>query len=106
MRLQDFVSETLLQIAAGIKNAQDKNSSGGVLGAGTVYTGIGGEQIYQSEVHFDLELQADETDVEKTGLSIAFGGVSFSKDGKSDTSATKNKTHVSFSVLVQWPVQP
>ncbi|OZY84390.1 hypothetical protein CBP51_14360 [Cellvibrio mixtus] len=112
MELQEFVSETLLQIISGVKNAQEKTNSFG----GSVNPRITGSSEYAAQhgflrtvgggpaqiVQFDVALTVTEGTGTKGGIGVFAGAINL---GSSGQSANENKSisRVKFSVPITLP---
>lgn len=118
MDLKEFVSDTLVQICEGIKDAQDKTKEMGayvspMLTAKGTATAHGGDATGVSRVRFDVALEVvDEsksgnTSNHKAGLKIFCAHTGL--DGSNENHTTDKETHVSkvsFEVPVVWPTVP
>ncbi|AXF85437.1 hypothetical protein DTO96_101168 [Ephemeroptericola cinctiostellae] len=112
MDLQEFVSETLLQIISGIKNAQDKTSTSG----GSVNPRITGSSEYAAQhgflrtaggspaqiVQFDVALTVTEGTGTKGGIGVFAGAINLGSSGQS-TNENKSISRVKFAVPVSLP---
>lgn len=113
MDLKTFVSETLTQIAEGIKEAQSKQDETGALFSPAHFTGdidktvsIGNASRLLDEfetVEFDVALTvAAQKEGEAQAGLVVFGMSLLGAKGKM---ANQNETvsHVKFDVIVRWP---
>lgn len=115
MELKEFISETLTQIAEGVKDAQENVAPLGAKvnpanvssfegnaphckGAGTNHARV------LCEVEFNVALTNDRTTANGSGIGILFGAVSLG--GKHDAS-DKNTTltSIKFNVVMELPKQ-
>lgn len=118
MDLKEFVSDTLVQICEGIKDAQVKTKEMGayvspmLTDKGTATTqGCGATGV--SKVCFDVALEVvDETqsgDTSRHGAELKIFCARLSLDGKDESRSTGKESHVSrvsFEVPVKWPAVP
>lgn len=118
MELNEFISETILQIASGIKNAQDKTKDLDVIVNPNKTIGQNGEfwvprlkniDSYNIErrvqsIEMDISLTVTEKDTESIG-----GGIGISVLGiKADSTGTKESStqnRVKFTIPICLPTQ-
>jgi hypothetical protein len=108
MTLGDFVTETIMQIADGVKNAQEKTKDAGCLVCPKKYTnnvqntikGYYGEYI--SLIDFTVVLQNTTDSENKAGVGVWLGGVAIGAKGE-NANRELTVTTVKFSVPVQLP---
>lgn len=106
MDLKSFVSESLIQIAGGIKDAQAKQEELGACFAPTVRSGKD-HKIYEDsfeEVKFDVAVTVESTEKNdgSAKIVIPFAKIGIKKDGNSTNSEI---SRLSFSIKVLWPIQ-
>ena len=118
MDLKEFVSDTLVQICEGIKDAQDKTKEMGayvspMLTAKGTATAHGGDATGVSRVRFDVALEViDESksgNTSKHGAGLKIFCAHAGLDGSNENHTTDKETHVSrvsFEVPVVWPTVP
>jgi len=114
MDLQDFVSETLLQIVNGVKDAQAKASEGAIIspkvncgtdvGAqlGYLWSGSMREGTFAQIVQFDVALTVTDSTEHKAGIGVFGGAVSLGASGKS-AEGNNSVSRVKFSVPLVLP---
>jgi hypothetical protein len=111
MNLRDFISETLTQIAEGVKDAQGKSSTHGsrinpklttaahnAIQHGLMFASGSATQL----VHFDVALTAIEGTGTKGGIGVFAGAVSLGASGQSKTE-NASVSRVQFVVPVVLP---
>lgn len=116
MELKDFISDTLVQIAEGVKSAQSEykslggkvNPSGMKQVNGDVAWGksipIHGEASLLCEVKFEVALTSEEKDNNAGGIGVLFGALSIG--GKSENQNNVSSiTNVRFNIPVCLPQQ-
>lgn len=122
MDLKSFVAETLVQIAQGIDEANEKLADSQaivnpryVIGHGeikdaTVYGYLveGNERNnYRQAVHaveFDVAVFATEGKEAKGGIGIVVGSIGLGTQGKSDTSSSSN-SRIRFTIPMLFPAK-
>lgn len=111
MDLRDFVSETLLQIADGVKQAQAKATEIGArvnpkLTGGAVHAAQHGFLAASGApaqiVQFDVALTVKEGSGTKGGIGIFAGAVTLGSSGQSNTE-NSSVSRVKFSVPLSFP---
>ena len=116
MELKDFVSDTLMQIAEGVKDAQSKYKQlGGKINPSgmRVINGdlswykdapMNGDASLISVVRFEVALTSGEKDNNTAGIGVLFGAISIGgkSSGENHTSAL---TSVKFDIPVCLPKQ-
>lgn len=116
MNLQEFVSQALIQIAAGLKEADEELLKVGaivnprhVTGAGAdkdnVYGYVAGERKYLRAVHsveFDVAVTAVEGKETKGGIGIVVGTIGLGSQGRSEQSST-SVSRIKFCVPIALP---
>lgn len=109
MELREFVSETLTQIIAGVKDAQEATiDTGAVISPGEFYIRPPESKRGPVNVHFagplqyvsfDVAVTKSDVEEKKGGLGVFFGPVGIGGQGKSETQDSAiNK--IQFSVPV------
>ena len=108
MDLKDFVTETLMQIIEGIKDAQEKSSELGAIINPRSITGSSLSAIVKDRTHsvqeigFEVALTSTTDENSKKGIGVALGNVGIGANktqGEKEVSATS----VRFSVPVIFP---
>lgn len=112
MELKDFVSKTLQEIVAGVKEAQENMVEGGEInpaypmirggGKHTYLTGSNGSPL--QNVEFDVAVTATEGKGTKGGIGVFVGSVGLGTQGQSESSNT-SISRITFSVPVTFPLQ-
>lgn len=116
MKLQEFVSETLKEIIAGVKESQKYAESEGAwvsprvtraeIGVGTrsarYVTQEGGATIKQIE--FDVAVTSTEGSATEAGAGIFVAAIGLGAKGKSDTSSS-SVSRIKFSIPLGLPMQ-
>ena len=115
MELKDFVSSTLVEIAEGIKEAQDKCAEiGGIINPSNLGAqdemyfiqhkagGIRDERFYISNVEFDIALSNFEDTETKGGIGVLLSAVGLGVSSR-DSFNVSEVTRVRFSVPVKLP---
>ena len=117
MELKEFVSSTLMQIADGVKMAQDSYKSlggevnpkgfqqvNGDIPYGKKDISAKGEAYLLSNVQFEVALTSDSSSNNSGGIGVLFGAISIggkSGEGERQVAVTKIK----FNVPVKLPLQ-
>lgn len=116
MNLQEFIAQALIQIASGVREADDELQASGaivnprhVAGAGqdklNVYGYIGGKTKYLRAVHsveFDVAVTAVEEKESKGGIGIMVGSIGLGSQGRSEESST-SVSRIKFKVPIALP---
>lgn len=114
LELQTFVTSTLVQIAKGIRDAQDQLKDTGTLvnpGLRGMFAGakitapvvyISGVQVHIEDVSFDIAVTASDEQSAAVGAGIKVLGVRLGADGKSG-SENSTASRVQFSVPIILP---
>ena len=113
MKLQEFVSETLKEIIAGVKEAQKYAASESTLvnpellatggtKSGTYQTAYMGQP--PAYVEFDVAVTSTEGSATEAGAGIFVAGFGLGAKGKSDESSS-SLSRIKFSVPVGLPIQ-
>ena len=113
MNLDDYIAETLRQIASGVTKAQDAVAQAGgevnppMRSNSTVNSAIGmipTEQtgVYAQLVRFDVALTVKEGTGTKGGIGVATGVINLGSAGQSSNENT-SVNHVQFAVPVVLP---
>ena len=116
MRLEDFVSQTLVELTRGVQRAQLELKSTGarvnpamsqVFGVGTVGVHAfgwadGGQDAPVMLVDFDVAVTASEGTETKGGMGIAVGTIVLGSQGKSDKGSS-SESRIRFSVPLLLP---
>lgn len=113
MELKSFISETLLQLVEGVKEAQGKaKEHGGIVNPKVHITpkdarvGFSKESVHPINliyfVHFDIAITAVEGKETNGGIGVFVGAVGLGSQGHSEES---NTTHskINFDLAVQFP---
>ena len=100
MKLQDFVTETLVEIATGVRDAQTKVDELG--GAVNPYRG---SATAVQDIEFDVEVSAAEGTATKGGLGILVGVLSVGTKGQSESSS-RSAGRIRFRVPIELPNPP
>ena len=114
MNIEDFVSETLVQITKGVVKAQRELESTGALVNPTMRFVIkehsigeaamrGGEVV--GMVEFDVAVRATEGKETKGGIGVVAGAITLGSAGKSDSSSG-SESRIKFGVPLLLPVHP
>lgn len=101
MKLQDFVSETLIEIVNGVKQAQVavKGSKAEINPSRPI------EGVKERPIEFDVAVTTIEGTETKGGVGIFVGPVGIGTQGRSDSSSS-SVSRIKFSVPVKYPYQP
>ena len=112
MDLKDFVSQTLTQIVAGVKDSQQSVAECGA----SINPNLGGTQAeaakhgflwsdagFAQVVSFDVALTVTEGTGTKGGIGVFAGAVTLGTSGQSSATNT-SVSHVKFSVPLVLPV--
>jgi hypothetical protein len=110
LELQEFITNALVQIVAGIADARDKTSShDATIGSGRVYgrTDIAGTITDQhgrqwSSVEFDVMLAEASGKDTKGGIGVYLGAVGLGSHGASH-SDTETRSRIKFTVPIVYP---
>ena len=112
MKLEDFISETLIQIINGIKTAQkyaDSNDAKvnpkniSITGKENLRLWDGGYNgLPVEEIKFDVAVSTTQGSVTKGGIGIFVGGIGVGTQGQSDSS-NLSVSRIRFSVPVRLP---
>ena len=107
MDLKTFVSESLIQIAAGIKEAQARENEYNASFAPTHRRGARHEILEDSyeEVKFDVAVTVEQSDKAGGQFQLTIPLVKMGIEG-GDTTTSSQVSRLSFSVKVLWPVKP
>lgn len=97
MKLQDFVAETVVAIAAGVREAQLK-----VVELGGTVNPYRGSAAAVQEVEFDVEVSTSEGTATKGGLGVFVGPVGVGSQGKSEAGSS-TVGRIKFRVPVELP---
>ncbi|MFH1722752.1 MAG: hypothetical protein ABH950_09145 [Candidatus Altiarchaeota archaeon] len=116
MKLQEFVSETLKEIIAGVKEAQEYAAGqGGKVNPKMYYnfqerksrerrmTDDEDQQDLQ-DIEFDVAVTSSEGSGTQAGVGVFVAGISLGAKGKSDTSSS-SISRITFKVPVALPIQ-
>jgi len=112
MDLKTFISETLIQVVEGVKEAEMKTKAHGaeiapkklwdanqVAKKDVVYQQGDGTQRVGTEVNFNVSIQAGGKDGSSSGIGVVTGIFGVGKKG--ETEATKDSVHrIEFTVTV------
>ena len=113
MKLQEFVSETLKEIIAGVKQAQDYAvSQDAKVNPSAKHVGDIKSQIlvdsdsleHLQKVEFDVAVTSSEGSETKGGAGIFVAAIGMGVQGKTDTSSN-TVSRVKFSVPIALPIQ-
>ena len=100
MKLQEFVSETLVAIAAGVQVAQKGVAPLG----GSVNPYVGSATAIQN-VEFDVEVSTSEGSATKGGLGVFVGPIGAGTQGQSQAGSA-SVGRIRFQVPLQMPYAP
>ena len=102
MKLQDFVSETLKEIIAGVKDVKSFASSQGA----EVNPSIGSRKNFSliKDVEFDVAVTSTEESESKKGAGILVAGFGIGIKGKSDL-LSSTVSRIKFSIPVILPTK-
>jgi len=98
MNLQEFVTESLKQIMAGVADAQKDSTSTGRINPPS------GPFVPVKEIEFDVAVTVSQEQGAKGGIGIFVGAVGIGAQGKAQ-SANTSVSRIKFSVPVQLPNQ-
>ena len=109
MELEQFISETLVEIVNGVVKAQEITEKSGALinpanakaAAGDIYDRAA-EKGYISRVDFEVALTSAEGTEGKGGIGVMFCGIGIGGNEKTDT-RNVSVTNVRFSIPVIFP---
>jgi len=99
MQLEDFVAETIRQIAAGVQRGQEDAKKEGT-SVNPISSLLPGERVRMIE--FDVAVTTEEGTSSKGGVGVLAGIVKLGAEGKSD-STTTSANRIKFSVPVLFP---
>mgnify|MGYP007123672533 CR=1 FL=1 len=111
MDLRDFVSETLIQIVEGVKNAQSNAANLGAkinphltstLGPAEKQGFLRTNEGYAQIVQFDVALTVTEGSGTKGGIGVFAGAINLGSSGQSQTE-NSSVSRVKFSVPLSLP---
>jgi len=110
MELKEFVSETLTQIIAGVKKAQDKNNGDDLINPKIAIHGdkgnsIAGEVNNRNVVHdvqFDVAVTAIDSDSSKAKIGVVSGIFNAGAEGKTENK-NSSVTKIKFTVPIIYP---
>lgn len=113
MNLEEFVAESLSQIAKGVAKAQQLAAETGALinpemrVTNSTHTlgeaeGYGGQVL--SYVDFDVAVTTTDATGTKGGIGVAVGVLALGSQGRSDQSRG-SESRIQFKVPVMWPLQ-
>lgn len=101
MQLEEFVSESLRQIIAGVKRAQDDTKE---MGAKINPDGLR-FHVENHRVEFDVAVTAAEGTGTKGGIGVVAGVFNLGSAGESNASST-TASRIKFGVIVELPPGP
>jgi len=112
VKLQEFVAETLKEIIAGVKEAQEYAGQQGAtvnphmrLAEATESGGVAVVQgVRLKEVEFDVAVVAEKAEETKGGVKVGIGLFNLATQGQSDSSSSST-SRVRFSVPIALPRQ-
>jgi hypothetical protein len=118
MELQDFIKNTLVQIARGIENAATElKGSKAIVNPRNVRTGgVQDEHIYGylntnkkffkvvQKIEFDVAVTAEKTKETKGGMGISVGSIAVGTQGRSEN-AGSTVSRIRFSVPIVLPME-
>jgi len=113
MKLQEFVSGTLKEIIAGVKEAQDyAKSKGAMVNPSSMRVGDqktdrmidSNTREYLQNVEFDVAVTSTEGSATEAGAGIFVAAIGMGAKGKSDTSSS-SISRIKFSVPLEMPIQ-
>lgn len=110
MELSEFVSETIVQISKGVKDAQDKCKELGGLVNPMLHVSVCNDETYRhkdsdypaTKVNFKVGLTESSNKGDKSGIGVFLGKVSLGKEINKELE-TQSVTSVEFSVTVVFP---
>lgn len=111
MQLQDFISESILQLVNGIQDAQTKNTTNARISPSNLKLGtsVTQKELYDydshmllSSVEFDVAVTAEESIGAKGGIGVFVGSVGVGVQGKSDTKSSY-VNRIKFNVPIVLP---
>lgn len=107
MELKDFVKEALVQIADGIKEAQDSCKNLGcrinpIYKNGTANIMRTPDDAHVSEVKFKIGLTSETASSDKKGIGVAFSNLTIGTMGENGVNQS-SVTSVEFSIPVAFP---
>ena len=111
IKLEDFIADSLTQIANGVKKAQeDTKNTGAVISPKMRQTrdsksigeveGLGGQPCYK--VEFDIAVTANEKSKTTGGIGVAVGVIALGSKGESNDEL-KNTSKIQFSIPIVLP---
>jgi hypothetical protein len=111
MRLQDFITESVLQIINGIHDAQKKNNTDARINPSSLRLGSNVEQreLYDFDTHmllsnveFDVAVTTEESKGIQGGIGIFVGAVGLGSKGESGSKST-SLSRIRFNVPILLP---
>jgi hypothetical protein len=104
VQLQDFITQSLVQIVQGVEAAADalKDSSAVISPVQREKAPMGGTQTLIQKVDFDVAVFVSEGTETKGGIGIAIASITLGSTGKSDTSSS-SQSRLRFSVPIMLP---
>lgn len=111
MQLQDFISQSILQIVNGIREAQQQNTTDARINPSELTLGDNVAQhnlfdfhdrMLLSNVEFDVAVTAEEGKGTKGGIGIFIGSVGVGAQGRSDTRSS-SVSRIKFNVPIALP---
>lgn len=113
MKLQEFISETLKEIIAGVEESQ-KYAASHNSGVNPGMKMVGDKKevryiaheysVYIEKIEFDVAVTSTEGSETKAGIGIMVAGIGLGAKGKSDTSSS-SISRIKFSIPIALPRQ-
>jgi len=113
MKLQEFVNETLKEIIAGVKEAQEYAQSEGasvsphILARGdnaTIHYVLKKDGTHVEQIEFDVAVTSTEGSATEAGAGIFVAAIGLGAKGKSDSSSS-SISRIKFSIPLALPIQ-